>query len=146
MRASRALLPVLFSLGLAAWASVADAACYANFAGNCSRSGSGPAYCAFDGTRTYNNTSYSVDLTQTHCGSSSVGMVFWEFERENPSGASTWDDLYVPYTYTNPAAIDNDAIIRMTLYCADGCTAVKERYLLFVVVGPGDMYCNKGWN
>jgi hypothetical protein len=145
MKASKVLLPVLFSLGLAAWASSADASCYANFAGNCSRSGTGPAYCAFDGTRTYNN-GHTSDLTQTHCGSSSVGMVFWEFEWENPNGATAWDDLYVPYTYTNPSAIGDDAKLRMTVYCVDGCIDDKERYLLFVVIGPGDMYCNQGWN
>lgn len=146
MRASKALLPVLFSLGLAAWATAANASCYANFAGNCSHAGgSNPAYCQFDGTKTYNNAYYSVDLTQTHCGTSSVGMVFWEFD-DISANDDKWDDLTTGNVYSDPSAIDYDAVIKMHLYCLDDCYAYKERYLLFTVIGPGDMYCNEGWN
>ena len=145
MRNSNALLPVLFFLVFATWATSADAACYANFSGTCSRTSGGPAYCLFDGNRTYNN-GHTSDLNPTTCGSSTVGMVFWEFEQENPNGPSTWDDLQVAHTYQDPAGMDNDAIIRMHLFCVDGCYDYKDRYLLTVVIGPGDMYCNVGWN
>jgi hypothetical protein len=130
------------SLAFALSASSASATTYANFSGNCSRpGGSGAAYCVFDGNRTYNN-GHTSDLTQTTCGSSSVSAVYWDFG----DGTGTWDDLYVAHTYTDPAAIDNDALITMTVFCADGSWDDKTRYLLFVVIGPGDMYCNVGWN
>ena len=144
MRINKILLAALFSLVFAAWGTSAYASCYANFSGNCSRT-SDPAFCVFDGNRTYDN-GHTSDLTPTTCGSSSVGMVFWEFEFENPNGPTTWDDLTTAYTYQNPGAIGNDARLRMTLFCADGCIAYKERLLYFVLVGPGDMYCNAGWN
>lgn len=130
------------SLAFALSASSASATTYANFAGNCNRpGGSGAAYCVFDGNRTYNN-GHTSDLTQTTCGSSSVSAVYWDFG----DGTGTWDDLYVAHTYSDPAAIDNDAIITMTVFCADSTWDDKQRYLLFVIVGPGDMYCNAGWN
>ena len=145
MKTNKTLLAALFSLAFAAWGTSVHASCYANFAGNCSRS-DGPAYCVFDGNRTYDN-GHTSDLTPTTCGSSTVREVIWEFNY--PSTAP--DDraaggLFVAHTYSDPAALGNDAVIRMTLKCADGCTAYKERLLYFVVVGPGDMYCNAGWN
>jgi hypothetical protein len=146
MKTPSMLLATLFSLVLAAWAVPADASCYANFSGNCNQpSPGGTAFCNFDGTRTYNN-GHTSDLTPTSCGNSTVGMVFWDFDDPGSSTGSTWDDLVVGHTYLNPPAIDNDALIRMTLYCNDGCVAEKTRYLLFVIIGPGDMYCNQGWN
>jgi len=146
MRTHKILLAALFSLAFAAWATSAEASCYANFAGNCTRTGTGPANCVFDGSRTYSN-GHTSDLTPTTCGSSTVSAVFWEFNYpSNASSDSTWDDLYVAKYYSSPAALGDDAVLRMTVVCADGCTATKERYLLFVVIGPGDMYCNVGWN
>jgi hypothetical protein len=141
MRPPKALLVLAF-LAAAAWAASANATTYANFAGNCSRpSGTGPAYCLFDGTRTYNN-GHTSDLTQTTCGSASVSAVYWDFG----DGTGTWDDLTVAHTYSDPAAIDNDTLITMTVFCSDNTWDDKQRYLLFVVIGPGDMYCNVGWN
>jgi hypothetical protein len=135
------MLAALF-LTFAAWASSASATAYANFAGNCTHSSGSPAYCVFDGNRTYNN-GHTSDLTQTTCGSSSVSAVYWDFG----DGTGTWDDLTVAHTYSDPAAIDNDTIITMTIFCSDNTsTDDKTRYLLFVVIGPGDMYCNVGWN
>lgn len=143
MRTPKLMLSILFVV-LAAWASSASATAYANFAGNCTRTGgTGPAYCLFDGTRTYNN-GHTSDLTQTTCGAgNTVSAVYWDFG----DGTGTWDDLTVAHTYSDPAAIDNDAIITMTIFCSDNTSwDDKQRYLLFVVIGPGDMYCNVGWN
>lgn len=138
MRPLNTLLATFSFLALAAWASSAGATVYANFAGNCSRTGSGPAYCVFDGTRTYNN-----DLTSTTCGNHSVSAVYWDFG----DGTGTWDDLYVAHTYSDPAAIDNDTIITMTIFCSDNSSwDDKQRYLIFIAISPSDMYCNVGWN
>ncbi|HYG61170.1 MAG TPA: hypothetical protein VEL74_01200 [Thermoanaerobaculia bacterium] len=140
MRPSRVVFAALFTF--AAWAASASASTYANFSGNCIRfDSSSPAYCVFDGNRTYDN-GHTSDTTATTCGNASVSAVYWDFG----DGTGTWDDLYVGHTYSDPAAIDNDAIITMTLFCSDNTWDEKVRYLLFVLIGPGDMYCNEGWN
>jgi hypothetical protein len=142
MRPSKIILAAVFSLAFT-WAAAASATTYANFSGNCNRtSGSpGPAFCLFDGTQTYNN-GHTSDTTATTCGSSTVSAVYWDFG----DGTGTWDDLTTAHTYSDPAAIDNDTVITMTVFCADSTWDDKTRYLLFIVVGPGDMYCNAGWN
>jgi len=140
MKSQKVLLAVLCSLVLAAWATSAEAACYANFAGNCSRPGyTGAASCVFDGNRTY-----TLDTSPTTCGNSTVQSVFWEFDYPNDAG--TWDDLFTGTSYSDPASMGNDAVVRMTLVCADGCSATKSRYVIFVAIGcPGCIHMNAGW-
>jgi hypothetical protein len=142
MRSPKILLPVLFSLAFAAWATSVDAACHANFSGNCSRPGfTGGASCVFDGNRIGSN---NTDASPTTCGSSTVASVFWSFDYPNDSG--TWDDLSAGTYYSDPAALGNDAVVKMTLICADGCSDDVSRYVLFVNIGcPGCIGMNNGW-
>jgi hypothetical protein len=146
MRIHKVLPALLVFVAFASLVASPATACTANFAGNCSLDYSNPstAFCVFDANR--NNTN---DPTFTACPGSSISNIFWDFgDRPGAPNGSAWNGTFIGHSYNDPLNLNGGATtVTMNVFCADGCSAKKQRTVIFVVLGvSGAIQMNVGWN
>ncbi len=135
---TRWILTALLFLACGAWTTAAHA-CTADFGGNCTwAGGSANANCVFDATRSDPNNPIG-----TACPGSSITNYFWDYGDGGSSGFTT--SSFVSHSYVNPAslvAVD----VHLSVFCADGCSDTRSRFVCFTIGVGGCIFMNSGWN
>jgi hypothetical protein len=132
MAMRKALLGTLCALALVAASSRADAAT-ANFQGNCSWSGSN-LNCVFDALRPSGSGS--------SCPAGSfISNVFWDYGDGNSVFTTS---TFVSHTYVPPQ--DAAYQVQLSIFCSDGSSASKSRWVCVSIGVPGCVQAGSGWN